>query len=81
VILLTGKDTGLPALVWVKEITDIESHGGSVPFSRIYLQNDKENHKYFLDVLESKAEIKDHIKHHRLELACEGTHNSANQGN
>lgn len=45
----------------------MESHGGSPPFTRIWLKDPKQNHEYYVDVLESKAEISDHIKHHRLQ--------------
>lgn len=45
----------------------MESHGGSPPFTRIWLKDPKQHHEYYVDVLESKAEISDHIKHHRLQ--------------
>lgn len=66
-ILLTSKETGLPAYIWVKEIQSMESHGGSSPYTRILLVNDRQHHAYSLDVLESKAEISKRIKHDRLQ--------------
>ena len=65
-ILVTCKETGLPAYIWCKEITSIESHGGSSPFTRIWCRNDKLNHEYFLDVKESNTEISRRIKEERL---------------
>ena len=75
-ILCTGKETGLPAYIWVKEIVKVEPlpdqrKGKPVSHSRVYLSNDKEHHSYFLDVLESGEEISRRIKHERLDPGCE----------
>ena len=72
-ILLTSKETGLPAYIWVKELQSMESHGGSSPFTRIFLQDPKQHHEYTLDVLESKAEISKRIKHNRLQPGGENS--------
>lgn len=66
-ILLTSKETGLPAYIWIKEIQSMESHGGSSPYTRIWLKDPKQHHEYHVDVLESKAEISKRIKHDRLQ--------------
>jgi hypothetical protein len=68
VILATAKDTGLPAHIWVHEITKIEAHSWG---SRIFLENPKMLHMYSLDVLESPSELNKRIKHGRLDLGCE----------
>ena len=65
-ILVTSKETGLPAYIWVSEITQVESHKGSPPYSRVYLKCEKQRHEYTLDVLESAIEISKRIKHERL---------------
>ena len=75
-ILCTGKETGLPAYIWVKEIVKVEPlpekyKGKPVSHSRIFLTNEKERHSYFLDVLESSTEISRRIKHERLDPGCE----------
>ena len=70
-ILCTGKDTNRPAYIWVKEIVSIETLGGSHPYSRVHLKNDKENHEYFLDVLENPMVISRKIKYERLDPGCE----------
>lgn len=83
-ILCTGKETGLPAYIWVKEIMKVETlsekHKGKlVPYSRIMLENDKEHHSYFLDVLESREEISRKIKHERLDPGCEAKGENKNE--
>lgn len=65
-ILVTSKETGLPAYIWVKEMQNLERHGGASPYTRIYLQNDKMLHCYFLDVEEAPDEIKRKIREERL---------------
>ena len=70
-ILVTSKETGLPAYIWVKEIQNIEKHGGSSPFCRVFLQNEKAHHAYFLDVTESEKDIQKKIKYERLDPGCE----------
>ena len=65
-ILVTNKETDLPAYIWVKEIQRMETHGGSSPFTRVYLKNEKENHDYFLDVRDKKHEIEKKIRFERL---------------
>lgn len=80
-ILCTGKETGLPAYIWIKEISRVESlsekhKGKSVPYSRVYLENEKEHHSYFLDVLESSEVISRRIKNERLDPGCEYRRNS-----
>ena len=68
-ILLTGRDTKLPALVDEHEITSVDAmKEKSRPFSRIYLRNDKFQHSYFLDVLENPEEINKRIRYEKLEL-------------
>lgn len=68
-ILLTGRDTRLPAYVDESEIITIESmKEKSRPFSRIHLKNDKHQYLYSLDVLEDPGEIKRRIKYEKLEL-------------
>ena len=71
-ILLTGRDTSLAALVDDHEIVDIQSmREKGVSFSRVFLKNDKEHHDYFLDVLENEKEIRRRIKYEKLDLGCE----------
>ena len=66
-VLLTSRDTGLYAYVDEHDIVSIDTvHAKSCPFSRIYLQNKKENHDFFLDVTEDVKEIKRRIKSERL---------------
>ena len=68
-ILLTGRDTKLPAYVDESEIIAIDTmKEKSRPFSRIQLKNDKYQYLYFLDVKEDPEEIKRRIKHEKLEL-------------
>ena len=61
-ILLTGRDTGLPAYIFEKEIVRIEEMKEQVrvrshPFTRVFLQDEKSGYEYFLDVKEKKKEI------------------------
>lgn len=65
-ILTTSKETGLPAYIWVSEITDLERHGGASPYTRIFLKNDKLHYRYSLDVEEKPDEIKRRIREERL---------------
>ena len=74
-ILCTNKETGLPAYIWVHEIVRVESHGGPVSYSRVFLNDKRQNHDYFLDVLEDRFEISRRIKHERLELGSEVKNN------
>lgn len=63
-ILVTGKDTGLTAYIFVKEIEKTEKmKEGPHPFTRVFLKDPKEQHEYFLDVREDPAEINRRIKH------------------
>ena len=65
-ILATGKDTGRTAYIFVREITRTEKmKGSSGPFTRVFLDNPKEGHHYFLDVTESPEEISRRIKEER----------------
>lgn len=74
-ILVTGRDTGLPAFIDEHELVQIKKmreEKSSCPFfSRVFLKNDREHHEYFLDVVEDETEIKRRIKHERLDLGCE----------
>lgn len=65
-ILVTSKETGLPAYIWISEIVRVESHKGSSPYSRVYLKNEKQHHEYTLDVKETDKEISKRMKHERL---------------
>ena len=68
-ILLTGRDTKLPAFVDEHDVVSIDlMKEKSRPFSRIFVKNDKFQHSYFLDVLEDPKEINRRIKHEKLEL-------------
>lgn len=67
IILATGKDTGRAAHVFVKDIRKVEGMGsGSGSFTRIYLQDDRQMHEYFLDVKESPVEIGRRIKEEQI---------------
>lgn len=70
-ILLTAKETGLGALVDDHDIVAVDTLPGRRPYSRIYIKNQKENHDFFLDVLEDSKEIKRRIKYEKLDLGCE----------
>ena len=73
-ILVTAKETGLPAYLWIKEIKSMEQHRGSSPYTRVFLQDDRQHHAYSLDVLESETEIKKRIKYNRLVPGGESKH-------
>lgn len=70
-ILVTGKETGLPAYLWIHEIESVEKHGGASPYTRIWLKNDKMHHRYYLDVIEDEIEIGRRIREERLAPGCE----------
>lgn len=70
-ILATSKETGLPAYLWIHEIESMEKHGGSSPFTRIWLKNDKMHHRYYVDVTENEKEIQRRIREERLVPGCE----------
>lgn len=65
-IVVTGKDTGLPAYIFVKEIQKTETmRSGPCSFTRVFLKDPKQGHDYFLDVTESREEISRRIKEER----------------
>lgn len=75
-ILLTARDTGLAAHVDEQDITLVDPMGPRArPYSRIYLQNKKENHDFYLDVNESPTEVSRRIRHEKLDLGCEARAN------
>lgn len=66
-ITVTNRDTLKAAYVDPKNIQHIESlqdeiKGRAYPFSRIFIKDEKENHDYFLDVIDSKDKIDRLIK-------------------
>jgi hypothetical protein len=65
-IVVTGKDTGMPAYIFVKEIQEAKSmRDGPCSFTRVFLKDPKQGHDYFLDVTESRDEIGRRIKEER----------------
>ena len=63
IVYATGKDTGKAAYIFVKDIVRTESmKEGPCSFTRVFLKEEKQNHEYFLDVLEKRDEIKRRIK-------------------
>ena len=65
-IVVTGKDTGLAAYIFVKELQHMDKmKSGPCTFTRVYLKDSRQNHDYFLDVNESPEEIKRRIKEDR----------------
>jgi len=75
-ILATCMDTGLPGYIRKSEIVKIETlsekvRGRPRPFSRIYLEDKKQHHAYFLDVKENPEEIERRFAEERLDPGCE----------
>ena len=65
-IVATGRDTGLPAYIFVKHIQKIESmKSGPCSFTRVFMKDPKEDHEYFLDVNETREEISRRIQEDR----------------
>lgn len=65
-IVATGRDTGMAAYIFVKEIQKTESmRSGPCSFTRVFLKDPKQGHEYFLDVNETAEEIKRRIKEDR----------------
>lgn len=66
-ITVTNRDTCKPAyidadnILYVEELQD-EIDGKLYPFSRVFLKDEKEEHEYSLDVIESKAKIENLAK-------------------
>lgn len=65
-IVVTGKDTGMAAYIFVKELIRTERmKAGPRSFTRVFLKNDRNNYEYFLDVQEKPEEIARRIKEER----------------
>lgn len=65
-IVATGKDTGMPAYIFVKEINRMEvMKSGRVSFTRVFLNDPVAHFNYFMDVTENPEEIKRLIKEER----------------